>query len=111
MFTKLYLDTTNPYLTFTDIFTSQIFAPLIVSVVFHTVVYMTFCNMVSYIFRNALLTYNTNMVMLLCLVPIMFFGYIGRWFHVKDVFRAYNYNMDKTRAHLDKLYISWIFIA
>jgi hypothetical protein len=41
----------------------------------------------------------------------MVFGFIGRFYHVKDVYHAYNENMEKTREYLDKLYITWIFIS
>jgi hypothetical protein len=41
----------------------------------------------------------------------MFFGFFARFFHVKEVYRAYHKNMEKTRTHLDKLYIGWIFIS
>lgn len=41
----------------------------------------------------------------------MFFGFFARFFHVKDIFKAYNGDIERTRNHLDKLYISWIFIS
>jgi hypothetical protein len=111
MFTKLYLDTTNPKLQFGQMFHSSIFIPMMSSLVFHTILYTLFCNMVSYIFFGKILSNVVNKRLLLFLIPIMFFGFIGRIFHVKEIYNAYNGDMVKTRNHLDKLYISWIFIS
>jgi uncharacterized protein YqhQ len=111
MFTKLYLDTTNPKLCFSQMFQSSILFPMIVSVLIHTIIYILFCNMVSYIFYNRFLSNQINKRLFLCLIPIMFLGFIARFFHVKDIYRAYHGDMVKTRNHLDKLYISWIFIS
>jgi hypothetical protein len=41
----------------------------------------------------------------------MFFGFFARFLHVKEVYRAYGNDMEKTREHVDKLYIGWIFIS
>jgi hypothetical protein len=41
----------------------------------------------------------------------MVFGFVARFLHVKDIYKAYNNDLDKTRSHLDKLFISWIFIS
>jgi hypothetical protein len=111
MFTKLYLDTTNPNLSLSQFFQPTIFFPMLVSILFHTIIYTLFCNMVSFIFFDKILSNSINKRLILCLLPIMFFGFIGRFFHVKEIYRAYNGNMEKTRNHLDKLYISWIFIS
>jgi len=111
MFTKLYLDTTNPNLKVTQLFQPSILFPMIISIVFHTIVYILFCNMVSYIFYNKILSNQINKRLAICLIPIMIFGFIARFIHVKDVYKAYNGDMLKTRNHLDKLYISWIFIS
>jgi hypothetical protein len=111
MFTKLYLDTTNPKLQVSQLFHSPIFTPMMISIVFHTILYTLFCNMVSYIFFGKILSNLINKRLLMFLIPIMFFGFIGRIFHVKEIYNAYNGDMTKTRAHLDKLYISWLFIS
>ena len=110
MFTKLYLDSTNPKLTLSQLFSENILH-IMMSVVFHTIVYALFFNMASYIFMGSFLSNRTNMRMILALVLIMFFGYIGRFYHVKDIYNAYNGDMDKVRNHLDKLYITWVFVA
>ena len=111
MFTKLYLETTNPKLNFYQLFLPTIFVPMLFSVLFHTIIYVAFCNMVSYIFLNKMLSSEINKKLILSLILIMVFGFIARFIHVKDVYSAYNGDMVKTRNHLDKLYISWIFIS
>jgi len=111
MFTKLYLDTTNPKLQFRDLFHSSIFIPIIVSVLFHTFIYTLLCNMANYIFFKKFLSNETNKMLLTFLIPIMFLGFFARFYHVKEIYNAYNGDMVKTRKHLDKLYISWLFIS
>ena len=109
MFTKLYLETTNPKLTLSDLFGPKILGPMIVSILVHTIVYTLFCNMVSWIFFGSVLSQKINIRLLVCLLPIMFFGFIGRLLHVKEIYKAYNGNMEKTREYIDKHYISWVF--
>jgi hypothetical protein len=67
--------------------------------------------MVSFIFFGKLLSSQVNKRLLLFFFPIMYYGYYARFFHVKEIYNAYNGDMMKTRNHLDNLYISWIFIA
>jgi hypothetical protein len=111
MFTKLYLDTTNPKLQFSQLLQQPIFMSLIVSVMFHTILYILFFNMAHFIFFRKVLSNETNKLLLSFLIPIMFFGFFARFFHVKEIYSSYNGDMTKTRQHLDKLYISWIFIS
>jgi len=110
MFTKLYLSTTNPNLSLSEMI-SQNSGPLLVSILFHTIVYTLFVNIVYYIFFGKLLSMKINNRLFIILLLIMVFGYIGRFYHVKDIYQAYDKDMVKTRNHLDKLYITWIFIA
>ena len=111
MFTKLYLDTTNPKLQFRQLYQQSIFVPIIFSVIFHTIIYTLFCNIGSYVFFGKILSNEVNKRLVFALLPIMFYGYFARFFHVKDIYNAYNGDMTKTRNHLDKLYISWLFIS
>jgi len=111
MFTKLYLDTTNPKLELSNLFQPQIFTPMIISILFHTIIYISFFNLISYLFLDKYLSSKINIKMLIFLIVFMFFGFIARIIHVKDVYHAYNNDMDKTIDHLNKLYISWIFIS
>uniref|UniRef100_A0A6C0HCW5 Uncharacterized protein n=1 Tax=viral metagenome TaxID=1070528 RepID=A0A6C0HCW5_9ZZZZ len=111
MFTDLYLQTSDPKLSFSALFSPSIFTKIILSVVFHTIIYAAFCNMVSYIFFGKILSNSVNIRLVTCLVFIMFFGFFARFTHVKEIYKSYNYNLEKTRAHLDRLYIGWIFIS
>lgn len=110
MFTQLYLETTNPTSSLYDIIYKNSFS-LIISIIFHTIVYVLFVNMCYYIFFGKILSMKINNRLVIILVFLMTFGYIGRYYHVKDIYNAYNKNMQNTRNHLDKLYISWVFIA
>jgi hypothetical protein len=111
MFTKLYLQTTNPKLPFGALFRPNILFYIIISVIFHTIVYTGFFNLASYIFFGKLLSKTINIRLIVSLLIIMFLGFFGRFLHVKEIYKAYNYNIEKTRQHLDNLYISWIFIS
>jgi hypothetical protein len=84
---------------------------ILASVIFHTLVYAFFLNLASFIFFNKPLSYAVNTRLVIALLFIMFFGYIARYYHVKNIYKAYAYDKEKTRIHCDKLYIGWIFIA
>lgn len=111
MFTDLYLQTTNPKLSFRDLFHHDIFTNIVLSVLFHTALYIGFCNAVSYIFLGRFLKQIVMIRLVLFLLVVMFFGFFARFIHVKEVYKAYHDNLVKTREHLDKLYIGWIFIS
>jgi hypothetical protein len=111
MFAKLYLDSTNPELTLSELYKPKIFYPMIISIIFHTIIYVSFCNMISWIFVNKTLSNEINQKLIYCLLLIMIFGFIGRLYNVKDIYKAYGGNMEKTRNHLDKNYITWIFLS
>jgi len=111
MFTDLYLQTTNPKLPFSALFRANIFKNIVLSVIFHTIVYAGFSNLVSYIFFGKVLGNAINIRLIISLLLIMFFGFFARFAHVKEIYRAYNYDDVKTRDHLNKLYIGWIFIS
>ena len=111
MFTELYLQTTNPKYPFSTLFERSVFTGIILSVVFHTLVYTAFFNLASYIFTGRILTAPINMRMISALMIIMFFGFFARFLHVKEINRAYGGDIEKTRNHLDRLFIGWIFIS
>lgn len=111
MFTELYLQTTDPRLPFSALFRPSIFTKIIISVLFHTIVYTSFTNLVSYIFFGRFLSKTINIRLIIALLIIMFFGFFARFLHVKEIYKAYHYNLEKTRNHLDRLYIGWIFIS
>ena len=110
MFTKLYLDTTNPKLTISEFLGPEILGPIIISIIVHTIFYTLFCNMISWIFFGSILSNKINIRLLVCLVPIMMFGFIGRFIHVKEIDKAYG-NTEKIREYTDKHYISWVFLS
>ena len=111
MFTDLYLKTTDPKLPFSALLGSSLFTKITASMLFHTIVYASFVNVVSYIFYGNLLSSTINIRLVIFLLLIMFFGFFARFIHTKDIYNAYGQNMDKTREHLDKLFIGWIFIS
>lgn len=110
MFTELYVDTTNPKITLYDMFRENL-GSIFISVIFHTVIYSLTLNSASLIFFGKFLSTTINLRLFIVLLLIMFFGYIARYYHVKDIYRAYKGNIEKTREHCDRLYIGWIFIG
>ena len=110
MFTKLYLATTNPTQSFSQML-SQNMRGILLSTVFHTAAYLLFVNAVHYAFLGRLLPVSVSKRLAAVLSLIMFFGYMARFYHVKDVYNAYHQHAINTRNHLDKLYITWLFIA
>ena len=111
MFRKLYLDSTNPKLTLFEFFGPNILKPIILSILFHTIIYTLFCNLTSWIFLGKNLSGKICIRLILSLIVIMFFGFIGRFIHVKDIYKSYNENIEKTREYIDKHYITWIFLS
>lgn len=111
MFTKLYLETTNPKLATSSLFSQNIFVPMFVSILFHTIVYALFFNLITWIFFGKILSNKINIKLILSLIMIMFFGFIGRFIHVKDIYNGFNQNIEKTREYIDKHYVSWIFLS
>jgi hypothetical protein len=111
MLTDLYLQTTNPKLSFKQFLSPQILTGIFFSVIFHTIIYTAFFNLGSYIFYGKRLVNEVNVRLVIALLIIMFFGFFARFLHVKEIYKAYNYNIERTRNHLDKLYIGWIFVS
>lgn len=111
MFTNLFLQTTNPKLSANELLSVNLTFKIILSDIFHTFIYTSFFNLASYIFFGKILSNIVNTRLIISLLIIMFIGYYARFFHVKEIYKAYNYNLERTRNHTDKLYISWLFIA
>lgn len=111
MFTKLYLDTTNSLLEFNELLQLDILIPLVISTLFHTIIYAIIINIGNWILFENFLSKQVNTRLLIILIVIMFFGFFARYFHVKDIYKTYNNDIVKTRNHLDQLYISWLFIS
>jgi hypothetical protein len=110
MITELYLKTTDPTISLTELLRQNI-GMIIISILYHTFIYTFTLNLASYIFFGKILSQKINVRFIASSLIIMSFGYIGRHFEVKDIYNAYNKNMDKTRAHIDKLFITWIFLG
>jgi hypothetical protein len=111
MFTELYLKTTDPKLPFSQFISPPILTNMLLSIVFHTIIYASFVNLLSFIFTGKILSMSINYRLLVALLLIMIFGFIARFFHVKEIYKAYANDLDKTRNHLDNRFISWIFIS
>jgi len=48
--------------------------------------------------------------LLVFLMVVMVFGYLARFYHVKEIYQAYG-DKARARAHVDQLYVGWIFIG
>ena len=110
MLTDLYLRTTDPEISLNKMMAENI-RGIMGSVLFHTFVYWFFVCLIFYIFLGRGPSRRVHIRLIIALLFIMFFGYIGRYYHVQEIYRAYGRDKLKTRAHLDRLYIGWIFIG
>ena len=110
MFTDLYLRTTDPRISIYKILKDNA-REIALSVIFHTILYASFFNLGSFIFQGKLLSSAVNLRLIISLLLIMSFGYIGRMNHVKEIYHAYREDMEKARSHIDKFFISWVFIG
>ena len=111
MFASLYLQTTDPRLTVSQLFQGSILVGLILSILLHTTIYTSFFNLASYIFFGKLLSNIVNARLIGSLLLIMILGFYGRFLYVKNIYNAYNYDIQKAREHVDKFFISWVFLS
>jgi hypothetical protein len=111
MFTKLFLQTTNPTLDWSVFFSVNMMSMVILSILFHIILYTSFANIASYVFLNKPLSNVVNTRMIVCLFFIMLSGYIGRVWHSKQVYKDFDNNREKTREYLYQHYNSWVFIG
>ena len=58
-----------------------------------------------------MLSKNINIRLIITLLLIMFFGYIGRLLHVKEAHNDFNNDYDKTQKYVQTHYNSWVFIG
>lgn len=110
MFTDLYFKTTDPQIGF-SVFVKENLRGISLSILFHTVIYVLFLNLVSYIFLNKPLTLKINVKLVISLFIIMILGYIARFYQVKDIYQTYENNLEQTRKHIDKAYVTWVFLG
>jgi len=111
MFTELYLRTTNPKTGFYECFSFMTISTMLFSIIFHIIIYIGFFNLVSYIFQGRQLSNKINIRLLISLFIIMSIGFFGRFYHVKEIYRAYNGDIEKARSHIDKHYNTWVFLS
>jgi len=111
MFADLYLQTTDPKVTLSQLFQGSILVSIILSIILHTIIYASFFNLASYIFFAKLLTKMVNACLIGSLLLIMIFGFYGRFLYVKNIYSAYDYDVAKAREHVDKFFISWVFLS
>lgn len=107
MFTNIYLHTTNPNTPFIEIINKN----TLLSILVHTLLYTLFFNLAHYTFTGRLLSFEINIRILATLLIIMSLGYIGRYLHVQEIYKAYHKDMQKTREHCDKRFITWFFLG
>jgi hypothetical protein len=110
MFTDLYFKTTDPKMGFSD-FVKENLRGISLSILFHTLIYVLFLNLVSFIFLNKPLTLKINVKLVISLFIIMILGYIARFYQVKDIYQRYENNLEQTRKHIDKAYVTWVFLG
>ena len=111
MLTKLFVNTTNPRLPWKQFFKLSMFFQITLSVLFHTLLYTLFCNIVTYVFYGKRLSNIINTRLVITLIVIMYLGYIGRFMHSKQVYKDMNGNVMKTQQYLNTHYNSWIFLG
>lgn len=107
MFTSVYLQTTDPRVPLT----AWSYSPVVAAILFHTVLYIAVFNLASFLFLGRPLQNAVNVRLLVALLVIMTLGYVGRFHHVQDIYRAYNKNVEKTRQHCDHVFLTWIYLA
>ena len=110
MFTDLYFKTTDPQMGF-SVFVKENLRGISLSIIFHTVIYVLFLNLVSYIFFFFFLTLKINVNFVIILFVIMILGYIARFYQVKEIYQIYANDLEKTRKHVDKAYVTWVFLG
>lgn len=110
MFTELYLKTTDPKKSLSVIIREN-FTVILASVIFHTIIYTVAFNLAAFIFLGRSLSSAVNSRLILSLLLIMSFGYIGRYYHVQEIYKTYGENKEKAKEHVDKFFIGWIFIG
>jgi len=111
MSTKLFLETTNPKLTWKEVVKKNIIFSIFLSIILNTTIYTIILNLTSYIFLGRILNNKINIRLIMVLIIIMIFGYIGRIMHSKEVYKAFHGDEKKTREFLNQHYNSWIFLG
>lgn len=108
MLTEVYLKTTNPQTTLSQIYSCP---KTWFSIFLHTILYTLFLNMIKYAFTRTPLDINTNIRIITLLFLIMTIGYTARYWRVQDIYQAHFKNQEKTRKHCDRAFITWFFLG
>lgn len=111
MFTDLFLTTTNPELQIHQLLQVKVIYKIAISIIFHTIIYTAFFNIISLVFFGKLLSNKINQRLIICALLIMTGGYFARFYHVKEIYNAYNNDKKRTREHINNLFITWLFIG
>jgi len=111
MFTQLFIETTNPKLSWKQFFSIEIMSNILLSILFHTFIYTIFFNLGSFIFYGKILSNKINIRLIISLLIIMFLGYIGRFIHCKQIYNDFNKNEVKSNEYINTHYNSWVFLG
>lgn len=106
--TSLYFRTTDPRLAWTDFFSWPMQVSIAWSIAVHTSVYVAMVNMACWVATGKGFAHNDRLV--LALVIVMYFGYIGRLWHAKAVLAA-TACPSRTRQFMNQHYNTWLFIG
>jgi|688.fasta_scaffold1854998_1 hypothetical protein len=109
MFTQLYLDTTNPEVSYTTFFQWDILHRIFISTLVHVFMYILAIQLFAYAVSYSI---SPSMVRrcVVVLMVVMLGGFMARFWHAKEIYATYN-DLYQTRQHMNQQYISWIFMS
>ena len=107
MFAELYKKTTDPETTYNDILSEK---NVYFSILFHTVAYSVAVYLFALIVLKHRLTYDQLRMLVIFFVLVMFFGYFGRLWRVKQLYKIHN-NKEKIAQIIANGYFCWYFIG
>ena len=78
---------------------------------FHTIIYSIFINVVYFIFSGKMFSNIINIRLVIVLILIMIFGYVGRIIRIKDIYQTFHHNEKITREFTNQSYNTFIFLG
>ncbi|NDE16893.1 hypothetical protein EBZ80_18370 [bacterium] len=111
LFTRLYLLTTDPTLSWHAFFHSPIQGGIVVSVLVHALLYTIVLNVASYVARGRGCDGAVSRRCFFVLFFVLYLGYIARFAHARAILRALDGNHKAARGFIDQHYNSWIFLG
>ena len=111
LFTRLYLLTTDPTLSWHAFFHSPIQGAVVISVFLHALLYMIALNVACYVARGRACDGAVSRRAFFVLLIVLYLGYVARFAHARAILRAKHNNHKAARAFIDQHYNSWIFLA